>query len=96
MRPQLSCDRQRFYHLMSLVCEDLPSKSVDTLVRKGHKANTEQLRAVRQCRKVHLPWLIDLVKVGLPTYKIPDELLPQEIYESDSEPASLFSETPSL
>ena len=61
---------------MSLVCEDLPNKSVDTLVRAGHEATTEQLRAVRQCRKVHLPWLIDLVKVGLPKYSIPAELLP--------------------
>lgn len=76
MHAPLSCDRQRFYHLMSLVCEDLPSNTVDTLVRAGHEATTEQLRAVRQCRKVHLPWLLDLVRVGLPDFPIPAELLP--------------------
>lgn len=76
MRAPLSCDRQRFYHLMSLVCEDLPNTTVDTLVRAGHEATTEQLRAVRQCRKVHLPWLIDLVRAGLPHFLIPAELLP--------------------
>jgi hypothetical protein len=76
MHVPLSKDRMRFYHLMSLVCEDLPSNSVDALVRAGHEATTEQLRAVRQCRKVHLPWLIDLVKVGLPKYQIPAEVLP--------------------
>jgi hypothetical protein len=61
---------------MSLVCEDLPNKSVDKLVRAGHEATTEQLRAVRQCRKVHLAWLIDLVRVGLPTFQVPAELMP--------------------
>lgn len=76
MHAPLSCDRQRFYHLMSLVCEDLPSNTVDTLVRAGHEATTEQLRAVRQCRKVHLPWLLDLVRVGLPKFSIPAEVLP--------------------
>ena len=61
---------------MSLVCEDLPSNTVDALVRAGHEATTEQLRAVRQCRKVHLPWLIDMVRVGLPKFPIPDEVRP--------------------
>jgi hypothetical protein len=66
----------RFYYLMSLVCEGLLSNTVDTLVRAGHEATTEQLRAVCQCRKVPLSWLLDLVRVGLPKFAIPTELLP--------------------
>ena len=76
MHTPLSCDRMRFYHLMSLVCEDLPSSTVDKLVCAGHEATTEQLRAVRQCRKVHLPWLLDLVRVGLPKFSISADVLP--------------------
>lgn len=74
MHAPLSDDRQQFRHLGSLVCEDLPNKSVDTLVRSGPEATTEQLRAVRQCRKVHLSWR--LVKAGRPKFPIPAELLP--------------------
>ncbi len=76
MHAALTTDRQRFYYLMSLVCEDLPTGALDALVRQGHEATAEQLRAVRQCRKVSLPWLIDLVRVGLPDFPIPAQLLP--------------------
>jgi len=76
MHAPLTTDRQRFYHLMALVCEDLPTTALDALVRSGHAATAEQLRAVKQCRKVSLPWLIDLVRVGLPDFPIPAQLLP--------------------
>jgi hypothetical protein len=55
MLAPLTTERQKYHHLYSLVCEDLRTKAVDALVRKGHEATTEQLRAARQCRKVHLP-----------------------------------------
>lgn len=66
----------RYYHLMALVCEDLHTSAIDALVRAGHPATTAQLTAVRQGRKIDLPLLIDLVRIGLPKYLIPAELLP--------------------
>ena len=76
MHAPLSTDRQKYFQLMALVCEDLPTTAIDALVRNDHEASSAQLTAVRQCRKVHLPWLIDLVKAGLPNYVIPLDLLP--------------------
>ena len=76
MRDPLSTNRQRYFYLMSLVCEDLPTKAVDALVRQGHAADFEQLRAVRQSRKIDLPWLIDLVRIGLPDFTIPADAMP--------------------
>ena len=76
MHVPLTTERQKYHQLMSLVCEDLPTTAIDTLVRSGHEASSAQLTAVRQCRKVHLPWLIDLVRAGLPSYVVPLDLLP--------------------
>ena len=76
MHAPLTTERQKYHHLYSLVCEDLPTKAVDALVRKGHKATTEELRAVRQSHKPHLTWLIDLIHIGLPDFQIPAQLLP--------------------
>lgn len=76
MQAPLTTERQKYHHLYSLVCEDLPTKAVDALVRKGHEATTEELRAVRQSRKPHLAWLIDLIRIGLPDFQIPAEVMP--------------------
>jgi hypothetical protein len=84
MHEPLSTDRQRYFQLMSLVCEDLPTKAVDTLVRKDYPAPYEQLRAARQGRRTDLPMLIDLVKAGLPDFPIPDEVLPIESAQADA------------
>lgn len=76
MTPALSTDKMRYYQLLALVCEDLHTSAIDALVRKGHKATTSTLTAVRQGRKIDLGLLLDLVKIGLPAYQIPAELLP--------------------
>ena len=78
MHAPLSTDKQKYYQLMALVCEDLPTttKIVDTLVRAGHEATSGQLAAVRWGRNISLAWLIDMVRVGMPDYSIPEELLP--------------------
>lgn len=79
MRAPLSTDKMKYYQLMALVCEDLTanSKAIDALVRGGHEATSAQLSAVRFGRHTNLAWLIDLVRVILPHYLIPDELLPE-------------------
>jgi hypothetical protein len=74
----LSTDRQKYFQLIALVCENLPTTAIDMLVRSGHEASSAQLTAVPQCRKVHLPW-IDLVRAGLPSYVIPLDLLPAAV-----------------
>ena len=76
MHEPLSTDKQRYYQLMALVCEDLATSAIDALVRKGHVATAAQLTAVRHARKVNLPWLLDLVREGLPAFQIPAQLLP--------------------
>jgi energy-converting hydrogenase A subunit M len=79
MHQPLTTDRQKFYHLLSLVCEDLSTSVIDTMVRDHqHEASSNQLLAVRWGRKINLAWLIDMVKVGLPQFSIPAELLPTQ------------------
>jgi hypothetical protein len=87
MHLPLTTDRQRFYQLLSLVCEDIATKEIDALVRNGHAASASQLLAVRWGRKVNLPWLIDLTEASLPQFKIPAELRPAQV------PAPLFQDT---
>jgi hypothetical protein len=76
MTPALSTDKMRYYQLLALVCEDLHTSAIDALVRKGHKASTATLTAVRQGRKIDLGLLLDLVRIGLPDFVIPAEVLP--------------------
>jgi hypothetical protein len=78
MYKPLTTDRQKYHALMALVCEDLTAntKAIDGMVRGGHEATSAQLMAVRFGRNVNLAWLIDLVRVILPHFPIPTELLP--------------------
>ncbi len=70
-------DKQKFYHLYAEVCETLPTSAIDTLIRSDFKeASSVQLVQVRQGRQINLPWLVALVKVGLPDFKIPEQWLP--------------------
>lgn len=79
MHAPLSTDRQKYFQLMALVCEDLPTTAIDTLACSGYEATSAQLTAIRQYRKIHLPWLIDLVRAGLPGYVIPLDVLPAQV-----------------
>ena len=76
MHAPLATNRQRYYHLLALVCEDLPDGLVDAMLRAGHEASASHLIAVRAGRKPHLAWLIDMVEAGLPQFKIAEELRP--------------------
>ena len=76
MQAPSTTDRQKTFYLLALVCEDLPTSAIDSLVRRGHEATTAQLTAVRLGRKTQLHWLIDLIRAGLPDFVIPPELLP--------------------
>jgi hypothetical protein len=76
MKEPLSTNRQRFYHLYSLVCEDFPPGLVDKMIQEGHEAKPSDLLNVRNGRKPHLPWLIGMVKRGIPQFPIPANLQP--------------------
>jgi len=76
MTPALSTDKMRYYQLLALVCEDLHTSAIDALVRSDHAASTATLTAVRQGRKIDLVLLLDLVRIGLPDFVIPAEVLP--------------------
>ncbi|HEX8659202.1 MAG TPA: hypothetical protein VF690_16805 [Hymenobacter sp.] len=71
-------DKQKYYHLLALVCEQLPTTAVDEVVRSGHEAGATKLMSVRHGRIINLPWLVDLVRVGMPTFSIPQDLFPAE------------------
>jgi hypothetical protein len=85
----IKTDPQRYYVLMALTCGRLAPAVVDKVVLQGHTATFAQLNAVRLGRSSNnLPWLIDLIKVGLPDFVIPAELLPAE---APAQPATLFA-----
>jgi hypothetical protein len=70
-------EKQKFYHLYAEVCETLPTSAIDALIRSGFsEASSVQLVQVRQGRQINLPWLVALIRVGLPQYVIPAEWLP--------------------
>jgi hypothetical protein len=69
-------EKQKFYRLLSLVCEDLPTSAVSDAIAGGYKANALQLIHVRQGRTINLPHLVKLIEVGLPHFPIPTELRP--------------------
>lgn len=70
-------EKQKFYHLYAEVCETLPTSAIDTLIRSDFKeASSVQLVQVRQGRQINLPWLVALIKVGLPDFEIPEQWLP--------------------
>jgi hypothetical protein len=69
-------EKQKFYHLLSLVCEDLPTGAINAAISGGYEANAVQLMHVRQGRIINLAHLVALVTHGLPQFPIPAKLLP--------------------
>jgi hypothetical protein len=69
-------EKQKYYALQSLVCETLPTSAIDALIRQGYDLPGTALIQVRIGRTINLPALIELVRVGLPQFQIPEQLLP--------------------
>ena len=69
-------ERQKYLRLLSIVIEELPTSAIDALVRKGYEASASMLNNVRIGRSHHLGHLVALVRIGLPKFQIPAELLP--------------------
>lgn len=71
-------EKQKFYRLLSYVCEELPTSAINELVRQGYQMGAVSLMQVRQGRTINLPALVALTQVGLPGFSIPAEILPAE------------------
>jgi len=69
-------ERQKYLRLLSIVIEDLPTSAIDALIRDDYKSSASMLNNVRIGRSHHLGHLVALVRIGLPNYQIPAELLP--------------------
>ena len=71
-------EKQRYFRLLSLVCETLPTSAIDGLVQRGYPLGSTALAQVRVGRTINLRALVALVQVGLPGFEIPAEVLPLE------------------
>ena len=69
-------ERQKYLRLLSIVIEDLPTSAIDALIKTDYQASASMLNNVRIGRSHHLEHLVALVRIGLPSYTIPAELLP--------------------
>ena len=75
--PKAMTDKQKFYRLLSDVCEFLPTKSIKAAISAGYNANAVELLNVRRGRVTNLNHLVALIRFGLPKFSIPTELLPE-------------------
>ena len=82
-------EKQKYFGLLSLVCEKLPTSAIDALTKKDYPLGSTALAQVRVGRTINLPALVALVGVGLPDFSIPEQLLPAEA-EPALVTASLF------
>jgi hypothetical protein len=70
-------EKQKFYRLLSEVCEILPTSSISAAIAAGYNANAVQLIYVRQGRVINLCHLVALIQFGLKEFTIPIHLLPK-------------------
>ncbi len=70
--------KEKYFGLLSLVCEKLPTSAIDALAKKDYPLGSTALAQVRIGRTINLNALVALVQVSLPDFSIPDELMPAE------------------
>jgi len=78
-------EKQKYFRLLSHVCESLPTSAIDKLIATGYALGSTALMQVRIGRTINLAALVALVRVALPDFEIPAELLPAP------QPVSLLS-----
>ena len=75
-------EKQKYYHLLGEVCEDMPSSAVDSAIRAGygqeHKSASTRLHHVKQGKVASLADLLALIRYAMPGYEVPAHLLPDE------------------
>ncbi|UOR06717.1 hypothetical protein MUN82_06360 [Hymenobacter aerilatus] len=76
-------EKQKFYHLLGDVCEDMPHYAVDTAIRAGYgqqyASASTRLQHVKQGKVACLPDLVALVEHSMPDFSIPAHLLPAQL-----------------
>jgi hypothetical protein len=74
-------EKQKYYHLLGEVCEDMPSSAVDSAIRAGygqeHKSASTRLHHVKQGKVASLTDLVALIRYSMPDYQVPAHLLPE-------------------
>nr|GFC53141.1 hypothetical protein [Tanacetum cinerariifolium] len=71
--------KEKYFGLLSLVCEKLPTSAIDALAKKtDYPLGATALAQVRVGRTINLHALVDLIGVGLPDFEIPEHLRPAE------------------
>lgn len=70
--------KQKYFRLLSHVCEALPTSAVDAVLRadRDYPLGATALAQVRVGRTINLKALVALVRASLPDFQIPEELLP--------------------
>ncbi|SHL86944.1 hypothetical protein [Hymenobacter psychrotolerans] len=81
-------EKQKYYALLSLVCETLPHYAVDRAIRAGYgqqyASAATRLGHVKQGKVAHLPDLVALVESSMPEFPIPAHLRPNETPQPQS------------
>lgn len=74
-------EKQKYYALQALVCEQLPHFAVDRAIRAGYgqqyPSASTRLAHVKQGKVASLPDLLALVEHSLPEFPIPAHLRPE-------------------
>jgi hypothetical protein len=71
-------EKQKYYQLQGLVCDELPYYAADITVKAGYGAKLKRLQNVKSGKVINLRDLVALVSYSLPKFKIPVHLLPDE------------------
>jgi hypothetical protein len=73
-------DKQKYFHLLAEVCEDMPYYAVDHAVRAGigqeYRSASIRLAHVKQGKVASLPDLVKLIEISMPDFEIPTHLRP--------------------
>lgn len=70
---KVDTEKQKFFHLLADVCEELPADVATPVIQAGHDIPAPRLQNTRIGRHVHLETLVTIVKTCLPKFKIPKE-----------------------
>lgn len=75
-------EKQKYFALQALVCEDMPHYAVDTAIRAGYGRQytvvSTRLQHVKQGKVASLPDLVALIEYSMPKFHIPAQLLPAQ------------------
>ncbi|QNE38593.1 hypothetical protein F1C16_03010 [Hymenobacter sp. NBH84] len=85
-------EKQKYFALQALVCEELPPYAVDMAIRAGYgkqyESASRRLAHVKQGKVANLADLLALVQHSMPRFNVPEYLLPATATEPDLFPTA--------